>query len=1479
MMAAVRLHVGRFVAVVLVCMGLVGTAAADSPRLSLEPHDRVILVGNTLAERMQYFGHFETLLQSRFPTQELFVRNLGWSADELTIRLRSQGFHDHGSNLADHAPTVVIAMFGFNESFAGPAGVEKFEKDLTAFVKDPFSIDRYTSPGGSWDPKGAETAAGRAAKPVRRLVLVSPIAHENLKRSSLPDGTENNARIAVYTEAMRKVAAREAVVFVDLFTPSRDQMAHSKEPWTINGIHLNKHGDREVGRILDEALFGPRPVTATVDLAKLLAAVNEKNLQFFYDHRGVNGCYIYGGRKNPYGTVHFPAEFKKLRAMTAVRDRRVWDVAQGKPVSDTIDDTGTGNLLPIETNAKTLAPATTPDESLAKMELEEGYEVNLFASEVEFPELANPVQMTFDARGRLWIATMPGYPQYFPGVPVNDKILIFEDTDGDGKADKQTVFAEGLHLPTGLEIADGGLYVAQEPNLVFLKDTDGDDKADLREIVLDGFDSADSHHAIGAFASDPAGGLLMEEGTFHQTAVETIRGPKRCSNAGIYRYDRRREQFDVFVSYGFANPWGQTFDRWGQYFVADASGGANYFGTAFSGDLDYPHKHGGLKQFLQKQWRPTSGCEFVSSRQFPDEAQGNYLLNNCIGFQGVLQYKMRDDGAGFAADPVDPLLKSNDPNFRPVDLEFGADGCLYVVDWYNPLVGHMQHSLRDPNRDHFHGRIWRVKAKGRPLVVPTKIAGEPAAAVVGALEAYEDRMRYRARAELRSRPASEVIPALEHWLAGLDPKGPDFQHHLVEGLWAYQAQDVVNEPLLDQILASPEPKARAAATRVLSFWQARVGDVSGRLRKLVADEHPLVRLEAVRALSFFRDQEAINIAIESLVLPQDDYLSYVFRETMQTLSRRVPAVTAGGASGSAQPLVTLIESGRLPENRVADAVGMLLQRGGPDELAWLFTEFLEPDLDRKKIAGNQRGTIAAGLVQAAVERGIKPAGSLNALLPILEGPDRGLQIPAIKLAAAWRERSMTPALQSLAAGERAGGEQQRQAILALATLGTPEAQATIESLSTADRPEPLRLFAIAALARLDTAAAAARAADVLAVASSQASDAAGKPTTEMLDALLDRRDGPVKLAAAITARPPSADVAKMILRHMYATGRTEPAVADALTKAAGIAANPPVPTQDEIVKIAAEVVAKGDPARGEAIFRRSEIACMKCHAIAKAGGNIGPELSAVGSISPPEYVVASILNPDASIKEAYVTRNIITDAGEVHTGILVDRDELRVRLRDATGKVLTIPTTEIEEEIEGKSLMPKGLTTFLTQQEFLDLARFVSELGKPGPYAIRSTPTVQRWKVLENPPADLAKAAADAIPTDELFTKFVLKGSGLRWKSAYGKTAGGLPLDELVVPGNSGQQPLWLQGEISLNADGPVDLRITAPAGTAAWIGGTRIGGTRLDLTATAAVPLASGGNRLTLRVPTTASEGQEVKVEVRKTKGSPSRVEVAGGQ
>ena len=841
--------------------------------LALDKGDRVILIGNTLAERMQYFGHWETLLHSRFPELELVVRDLGWSADELTLRPRSLDYDDHGHTLEAEKPDVVIAAFGFNESFGGEPGLERFRGDLEAF------IDETT--GTAYNGEAAPT-----------LVLLSPIAHEDLGRRTLPDGSENNANLALYTEAMADVAASKGVLFVDLFHPTMDGYAGDDEPWTFNGVHLTDGGDRKLAPILDEALFGPRPGPGSIaaDMDALHAAVQEKNKQFYYDHRAINGFYIYGGRKEPFGVVNFPAEFAKLRRMVEARDRRIWELAKGREVPEEIDDSGTGEFVEIQSNVSGPIEITTPEDERASFTLADGFEANLFASEIRFPDLKNPCQMAFDAKGRLWVTTMESYPMYLPGTPVDDKILILEDTDGDGAADTQTVFARGLQVPTGIELGDGGAYVAQQPNLAFIEDTDGDDAADEYSLRLHGFDTADSHHSLSAFTWGPGGGLYFQEGTFHHTQIETPYGPERLKNAGVFRYEPLTEKLDIFVSYGFANPWGHTFDRWGQNFVADASGGANYYGTAFSGDVDYPRKHPPMKEFLVKQWRPTSGCEFVSSRNFPEELQGNYLLNNVIGFHGVLQYAMREEGSGFAADPVEPLIRASDTNFRPVDLEFGPDGALYLVDWFNPLIGHMQHSIRDPNRDVSHGRIWRIRYAGNPLVEPPAIAGAAIPDLLELLKTYEDRTRYRVRAELRGRDTDDVMAALKSWVGGLNRDDPDYWHHLLEALWVHQHHDVVDPEFLQSLLRCPEPKARAAATRVLCYWRDRLDDPLGLLQAQVNDENSRVRLEAIRALSFFEGDEALRaqeIALESLLYPQDDYLEYTLNETNATLGDRI----------------------------------------------------------------------------------------------------------------------------------------------------------------------------------------------------------------------------------------------------------------------------------------------------------------------------------------------------------------------------------------------------------------------------------------------------------------------------------------------------------------------------------------------------------------------------------------------------------------
>ena len=177
-----------------------------------------------------------------------------------------------------------------------------------------------------------------------------------------------------------------------------------------------------------------------------------------------------------------------------------------------------------------------------------------------------------------------------------------------------------------------------------------------------------------------------------------------------------------------------------------------------------------MKQFFTKRVRPTSGCEFVTSPHFPDEAQGRFLLNNTIGVQGVLQHTVAAAGSGFEGREIEPLLLSTDPNFRPVDMEFGPDGALYLTDWQEALVGHMQYSIRDPGRDRAHARIWRVTYPSRPLLTPAKIAGEPLAKLLEILKHPEQRTRIRAKQEIATRPAADVAAAVGRWVAGLDVK-------------------------------------------------------------------------------------------------------------------------------------------------------------------------------------------------------------------------------------------------------------------------------------------------------------------------------------------------------------------------------------------------------------------------------------------------------------------------------------------------------------------------------------------------------------------------------------------------------------------------------------------------------------------------------------------------------------------------------------
>ncbi len=932
--------------------------SADPAKFTLHEGDHVCIIGNTLADRMQHDGWLEALLHARFPKHQLVFRDLGFSGDELTLRLRSSDFGTPDQWLTRCKADVVFAFFGYNESFAGEAGLERFKKDLDAFIKHTLA-QKYN---GKTSP---------------RLVLFSPIAHENLSPqppspnrrggqggevSNLPDGTENNRRIELYAKTMAEVAGGNNVPLVDLLNPSRELYAKDRQPLTINGVHLNEQGNREVARMIDAALFGKASEYPTEVLEKIRRAVLDKNFHWFNRYRTVDGYSIYGGRAdlrftgNQSNREVMQREMEILDVMTANRDKRIHAIAaSGGRQAPEVDDSNTPPIIPVITNKPGPLPGgkhlfLDGEEAIKQMTVHKGMKVNLFASESMFPEMVNPVQMSFDTKGRLWVAVWPTYPHWRPKEEMNDKLLIFEDTDGDGKADKCKVFAEGLHCPTGFEFYNGGVLLAHAPDLMFLKDTDGDDKADVRQRVLSGLCSADTHHTSNSFVLDPGGALYFQEGTFHHTQVETPYGPPvRCANAGVFRYEPRTHKFEVYVTFPFANPHGHVFDRWGQDIVVDGTGAVPYHAALFSGYLPFPHKHATPPRVYQQRTRPCPGMEYLSSRHFPPEMQGNLLVANVIGFHGILRYKIEDDGSSFKGTELEPILSSTDQNFRPTDLKIGPDGAIYFVDWHNPIIGHMQHNLRDPSRDVTHGRVYRVTYEGREMLKPVKIAGEPVHKLLDLLKEPEDRVRYRARIELGARPTKEVMAAFDdqYWF---EMNVESSEHRLLETLWVHQHHNVVNIKLLKQVLGASDFRARAAAARVLCYWRNRVPEAQELFKKLAADSHPRVRLEAIRAASFFTVPEAAEIVAISTDHPSDQYLDFLRGETMRALD---PIVKQAVAEGRPINFTTPAGQRFLVKNAGTDQ--LLKMKRTPDVFAEL--------LVRKGVRDEYRKEAVAGLAR------------------------------------------------------------------------------------------------------------------------------------------------------------------------------------------------------------------------------------------------------------------------------------------------------------------------------------------------------------------------------------------------------------------------------------------------------------------------------------------------------------------------------------
>jgi putative heme-binding domain-containing protein len=615
------------------------------------------------------------------------------------------------------------------------------------------------------------------------------------------------------------------------------------------------------------------------------------------DYRKVNGWYVYGGRRT-WDTETFPLEYKKIRNMVAVRDHEIWAIAQGKKSNAEPDDSQTGELhVPPSrfgnpsqkySEAEELQ-ILSPEEFIAKTEVPPGFKIELFADETMFPELANPVQATFDNRGRYWVSCMPTYPQWKPGEPKpNDKLLIFEDSNGDGKADLCKTFYDKLHCPTGFEFWNDGVLVVDQPRLLFLKDTDGDDVADVVVHLLDGWATDDTHHSCSSFQWNNAGYVHMLEGIATSTTLETPWGPHLShGNGGAYVLDPKTLKIKQFSLPGQYNMWSYSFDQWGQGFPGDGTTCNQAWDSPLSGAPFAGRK--GIRFVVDNEgMRPGMGNEFLVTRHFPDEVQGQFTYSCVINMNGLPRFSFGDDGGGFGGKRLkkpdgspDDLIRSDDKHFRPGNPQVGPDGALWFLDWSNALIGHMQYSQRDPNRDRSHGRIYRLVYPSRPLLEPITQFGKSVAELLEQLRTHEWRTRYRVRRELAARQWRDIEPQLQRWLEALDPQDSEYDRLRCETLWIQEWHHRLDLQLLAEVASNAKRfEARAAAVHLIADARERVADSETLLIAASQDAHPRVRVEAARGLSFFPTVASMQAVFAMFNLPADYWADYTIYHTL-----------------------------------------------------------------------------------------------------------------------------------------------------------------------------------------------------------------------------------------------------------------------------------------------------------------------------------------------------------------------------------------------------------------------------------------------------------------------------------------------------------------------------------------------------------------------------------------------------------------------
>ena len=503
----------------------------------------------------------------------------------------------------------------------------------------------------------------------------------------------------------------------------------------------------------------------------------------------------------------------------------------------------------------------TPEEAVRAMELAEGFKATLFAAE---PDVKQPNAFCIDDRGRLWVGENYTYTKYGWKPDERDQILIFEDTNGDGKYDKRKVFFSDFHYISGLEVGHGGVWVGSPPNLLFIPDRDRDDVPDgPPEVVLDGWGRQDQHETLNTFTWGPDGWLYGCQGVFTHSRVGKPGTPdaeRTPLNAGVWRYHPVKKDFEVFA-WGTSNPWGIDFDEHGQILMTACviphlwhmiQGGryhrqaGQHFSKYIYGDIKNIAKHTHVGFEGRKAGHAHGGALLYQGENFPAEYRGKLLMCN-IHHHNMYVDQFTRSGSGLVGTHHSELMKSNDPYFLGFNLRLGPDGGVYVIDWYDAKECHGQ-TLSGQDT----GRIYKI-TYGDPKPYQQDL-GKLSSAELVALQRHENEWLVRhAMVNLAERVAGDKIPAAElkthHATLQKQLKDAPAIRQKLRALWALHVTGGADEGLLSELLSHSNEYLRAWAIQLALEDKEVNADMLSQMAKMAAeDPSPVVRLYLASAL-------------------------------------------------------------------------------------------------------------------------------------------------------------------------------------------------------------------------------------------------------------------------------------------------------------------------------------------------------------------------------------------------------------------------------------------------------------------------------------------------------------------------------------------------------------------------------------------------------------------------------------------------------